>query len=60
MSSTLLPVMIIVIESGAIYSAALVSDLAAYAAGNNALYVINDSVRSGITLRLSSFMLIIN
>jgi hypothetical protein len=60
MSSTVLPVMIIVIESGAIYSAALVSGLAAYAAGNNALYIIKDFVRSGITLRLSSFMLIIN
>ena len=60
MSSTLLPVMIIVIESGAIYSAALVSGIAAYAAENNALYVITDFVRSGITLRLSSFMLIIN
>lgn len=46
MSSTLLPVMIIVIESGAIYSAALVSGLATYAAGNNALYVINDFIPS--------------
>ena len=60
MSSTLLPVMIIIIESGAIYSAALVSGIAAYAAGNNALYVITDFVCSGITLRLSSFILIIN
>ena len=36
--------MIIIIESGAIYSAALISAIATYATGNNAQYIVIDFV----------------
>jgi hypothetical protein len=50
MDSTLLPVMVMIIESGAVYSAALISIIAAYALGNNSQYIIVDFVRSDLPL----------
>ena len=42
--------MVIIIESGAVYSAAMISIIAAYASGNNSQYIIVDFVRSDISL----------
>jgi len=44
--STLLPVMVMIVESGAIYSAALISIIAAFASGNNSQYIIIDFLPS--------------
>jgi len=44
--STLLPVMVMIIESGALYAAALISIIAAYAAGSNSQYIIVDFLTS--------------
>jgi len=46
MHSTLLPVMVMIIESGAVYSAALISTIAAYASGNNSQYILVDLIPS--------------
>ncbi|KIM75047.1 hypothetical protein PILCRDRAFT_827604 [Piloderma croceum F 1598] len=45
-TSRLFPVMVMIIESGAIYSSALISVIATYATGNNAQYIIVDFVPS--------------
>ena len=42
--------MVMIIESGALYAAALISIIAAYAAGSNSQYIIVDFVRSDISL----------
>jgi hypothetical protein len=47
MNSPFLPVMVMVVESGAIYSSTLLAVIVTYAAGNNAQFIILDSVRSG-------------
>jgi len=57
MSSTLLPVMIIVIESGAIYSSGLISALAAYASGNNSQYIIRDFLPSLIGIVFTTIII---
>jgi len=46
MRSTLTPIMVIIIESGAVYSAAMISIIAAYASGNNSQYIIVDFLPS--------------
>jgi len=46
MHSSLLPVLVIIIESGALYSAAMISVIVAYAAGNNLQYIIIDFLPS--------------
>lgn len=59
-NSSLLPVVVIVIESGAIYSAAMISMIATYASGNNSQYIVIDIVRchyfSGCGYRFISFI----
>ena len=54
MHSTLLPVLVMVVESAAIYSSALISVIAVYAAGNNAQYIVLDLVRTW-SLSVTSF-----
>jgi hypothetical protein len=51
-TSRLFPVMVMIIESGAIYSSALISVIATYATGNNAQYIIVDFVSSDLPRHL--------
>ena len=44
----LLPIMVMIIESGAIYSAALISVIVIYTSGNNTQFLLLDFVRSGL------------
>jgi hypothetical protein len=44
--------MVMIIESGAIYSSALISVIATYATGNNAQYIIVDFVSSDLPRHL--------
>jgi hypothetical protein len=47
--SLLLPVMFTIIESGVLYSSAMISVIATYATGNNAQYIILEMVRSDLS-----------
>ena len=48
-ASSLMPVMLVIIESGAIYSAALITGLATYIAKSQVQYILADAVREVIS-----------
>jgi hypothetical protein len=47
-SSSLMPVLLVIVESGAIYSAALAALLATYLANSRVQYILVDAVREAI------------
>src|SRR5882762_3790394 len=49
-ASSLMPVLLVIIESGAIYSAALTTVLATYLAQSRVQYILADAVRQVISL----------
>ena len=57
MNSALLPIMVIVMESGAVYSAAMIAIITTYALGDNSQYIIVDFVSYHLSPRSSKLIL---
>ena len=57
MNSALLPIMVIVMESGAVYSAAMIAIITTYASGDNSQYIIVDFVSYHLSPRSSKLIL---